>query len=295
MIDVVLRSRALVGESPVWDDRTQTLIWVDILASEFHRCDPARGEDIVHNVGTHVGAAVLTSGVEVLLAVRDGFSAFNEQTGALTSIALVETRSDHRMNDGAVDSAGRFLAGTMGYEPQPGSASLYALEPDLSVRELLSGLGLSNGLGWSPADDLFYFIDSLTHRVVAYPWDRHEGIVGDARIVVEIDAALGLPDGLSVDVDGCLWVGLFGGGAVNRYTPEGQLDRRIDIPTSGVTCPELGGTDGRTLFVATSSYGMTPQELAGDPLAGALFATSVSTPGLPVSRFQLQGGEFCDR
>jgi sugar lactone lactonase YvrE len=284
-IEVAVPARAYVAEGPLWDGETQTLIWVDILDGHIHRFDPSTGADSSVRVDTHVGAAVTTAGPQLLLAVTDGFALLDEATAALTEIAVVDPRPTHRMNDGTVDSRGRFWAGTMGYEPKLGTAALFRLDTDFSTQVMISGVGLSNGLGWSPADDAFYYVDSVTQTIRSYSWDPDTGTISNAKVLVDVPDSDGAPDGLAVDVDGCLWVAMFGGGSVHRYTPDGRLDRRLDLPTRGITCVEFGGAELSTLYITTATYGMSPQELDSDPLAGFVFAAEVGAQGLPAHAF----------
>lgn len=284
-IEVVVPSRALVGEGPVWDPLEENLLWVDILNGEVHRFNPRSGADSVLSVDTHVGAVATTGGRGLILATTDGFGHLDEVTGELTELAVVDPRPSHRMNDGTVDSRGRFWAGTMGYEPKAGTAALYRLNTDLTTVVTLSGIGLSNGLGWSPADDVFYYIDSLTQRISAFDWDPESGIISRARTLVEVPQSDGSPDGLAVDSDGCLWVGMFGGSAVNRYTPDGWLERRLSVPTSGVTCAEFGGSDLSTLFITTATYGKSDREIEEDPIAGSVLAVDVGVCGMAPNHY----------
>ncbi|MBA3367585.1 MAG: SMP-30/gluconolactonase/LRE family protein, partial [Geodermatophilaceae bacterium] len=208
---VAVDAHAVTGEGPVWDVDAGQLIWVDIPSGEIHRFDPADGTDRVTHVGQPVGAVALREGGGLLLAVRDGFTAMaggsdEVEDLRLTMIAAVEAdRPENRMNDGKVDPAGRFWAGTMALDSAPGAGTLYRLDTDRSVHPTLTGLTISNGIDWSPDATTMYFIDSTPGTVTAYDYDQHSGSISQPRTVIEIPPEDGLPDGMTVHAEGCLW------------------------------------------------------------------------------------------
>jgi sugar lactone lactonase YvrE len=167
----------------------------------------------------------------------------------------------------------------------PGMAALYRLAPGGELERVIEGTTISNGLAWSPAGDTMYFIDSTTQRVDAFDFDAATGDISDRRTLVEIDPADGLPDGMTVDAEGGIWVCLFGGAAIRRYTPKGRLDAAVPLPTTNPTSPVFGGPDLRTLYVTTARHHLTPDQLAAEPLAGALLALDPGIRGLPGHRF----------
>ena len=130
-----------------------------------------------------------------------------------------------------------------------------------------------------------YYIDSTTQRVVEFDYDLDSGELGQERLFAEIDPVDGLPDGLTVDADGCVWVCLFGGGRIRRYRPDGALDQEIVLPLTNPTCPAFGGADLRTLYVTTARHRLTEEQLIREPLAGALLQLDVGVTGLPAHRF----------
>lgn len=280
----VLRIRADVGEGPAWDAARERLIWVDITACAVHFLDHATGRDQVVDVGTHVGAAVPAEGGDLLLAVRDGIARLSAE-GTVRMVADVEADiPGNRMNDAKCDPSGRFWAGTMPYEDGEGAAALYRYD-GRSVARVLDEVTLSNGLGWSPARDVMYHIDSRTQRVDAYDYDDATGEIRSRRTVVEIPASDGMPDGLTVDDDGCLWVALWGAGIVRRYTPAGALDRVVRLPVTQVTSCAFGGPRGEVLFVTTAAHRLDPGQLAAEPLAGSVFAVEPGITGRPATPF----------
>ncbi|WP_433346580.1 SMP-30/gluconolactonase/LRE family protein [Microtetraspora malaysiensis] len=282
--ELVLRSNADVGEGPAWDAARRRLVWVDVTGCAVHTFDPAGGVDQVVDVGMHVGAAVPAGDAGLILAVRDGLAMLSP-AGDVRMVAEVEAdRPGNRMNDAKCDPSGRLWAGTMPYEAEPGAAALYRYD-GRSVARVLTGVTLSNGLGWSPDGTVMYHIDSGTQRVDAYDFDPATGELGARRVVVAVDPAEGMPDGMTVDDDGCLWVALWGDGTVRRYTPDGVLDRIVRLPVTQVTSCAFGGPSGDVLYVTSAAYRLTPGELAAQPLAGSIFAVEPGTTGRPATPF----------
>jgi sugar lactone lactonase YvrE len=169
----------------------------------------------------------------------------------------------------------------MAYDQQPGAGELYRLDPDGSVHVVLENVTISNGLEWSPDGSRAYYNDTATHRIDVFDYDGESGLSG-RRPFAEVPAEAGLPDGLTVDEEGGVWVALYGGGSVRRYTPEGVLDEVIEVAAKQVTACTFGGSGLDQLFITTSREDLKPGE---DPLAGSLFQTAVSVAGLPVREF----------
>ncbi|HET7929730.1 MAG TPA: SMP-30/gluconolactonase/LRE family protein [Actinomycetota bacterium] len=277
-VELVLDARAELGEGPSWDPATGRLIWVDITAEVVHRFDPATGGDERFEIGQPVGAAVPTSGGRLALAISDGFALLDPATGAVERIADVEVGlADTMMNDGKCDPAGRLWAGTKDANGSRPLGSLYRLGADRGTMRMLTGLTVSNGLGWSPDRRAMYFIDSPTQRVDVFDFDLDGGEIANRRTLVEIPNAWGLPDGMTVDEDGFLWVAFWGGSAMRRFDPMGGLASTVEFPVSQVTSCAFGGEDLSDLYVTTARDGLTESQLAAQPLAGALFTL---TPGV---------------
>lgn len=278
--ELVLDAQAEVGEGPAWDAAAGRLIWVDITASRVHELYPD-GLARSWEVGEHVGAAAPRASGGLVLATCTGFAALAPD-GSVTPIALVEADVPaNRMNDGKCDPQGRFWAGTMPYQPTPGAGSLYRLDPDGRVERVLSGLGLANGLGWSPDAKTLYFIDSTTQSVGAYDFDPGHGSLSSRRLVAAIDPAEGMPDGMTVDDEGYLWVALWGGGCVRRYRPDGTISAVVHLPVSQVTSCAFGGPDGSDLYITSAAHQLSEQQLSAEPHAGGLFRCRPGITGPP--------------
>ena len=275
-LEVALRAGSLLGEGPTWDERSARLLWVDILAAEIHRFDPATGQDAVLPTRQHVGAAKPRAGGGLVANLRDGIGLYDPDGSFhwLADLAVEGCRG----NDAAVDAGGHLWAGTMRYDESAGGGRLYRVAPGGEVITVLDRVTVSNGVGWSPDGRRMYYVDSPTRRVDVFDVDPGTGLVAGRRMFLELGEAPGFPDGLTVDADGCLWVALYGGGAVHRYDPDGRLDGVIEVPTGQVTACAFGGPQLDQLFVTTSRQGLDPDE---QPEAGAVFRYDAGVRGAP--------------
>lgn len=282
-----VEARAELGEGPLWDDKAQKLYWVDVLGETLHRYDPKREANESFRVGQPVGTVALRSSGGLVLAVRDGFAAFDLGAEKLSFLARPEAdRPESRFNDGACDPAGRFWAGTMAFSGDEGAGSLYRLGPDLACDQVLSGLTIPNGLAWTVDGRVMYHVDSGPAVVTAYDYDAKTGAISRGRVVIEVDEAMGAPDGMAIDAEGKLWIAHYGGGCVRRWDPEqGVVLQEIDVPASRVTACAFGGPDLKTLYVTTATEGMSEEERRREPQAGSLFAATPGTQGRLASRF----------
>jgi sugar lactone lactonase YvrE len=285
--ELAVEARAELGEGPVWDARTEVLWWVDIPGRVVHRYDPATGADEVFDAGTEVGTLVPRRSGGLLCAVRDGF-AVREEDGALRHVAhLHGDDPTMRMNDGKCDRLGRLWASSMAFDCSPLRGCLYRLDPDYTLTPMLAPLTIGNGMAWSADDRTMYFIDSGTGGVDAIEFDLDSGELGERRQLVSVPESLGIPDGMCIDAEGFLWVALYGGSAVLRYSPDGELAGKVEVPASNVTCATFGGPQLDLLFITTARAGLSEGELAGQPQAGALF---VLEPGIKgVAPFEFAG------
>jgi sugar lactone lactonase YvrE len=275
---VFLDVQAELGESPCWDGERSRLIWVEIEAGRVHLTDP-QGSDTVVEFGPRVGAAVPRRPGGLLVA-RTHDAVLVDEAGAAAVFAVFENSGTWRMNDGKCDPQGRFWAGTLIIENRgEPMGQLLRLDPDRTVTRVLGEVGVSNGLAWSPDGRTMYYVDSQRQSVDAFDFDVATGTISGRRVLVEIPRAMGLPDGLTVDADGGIWLARFGGGAVDRYTPLGTLDVTIDFPTPWVTACAFGGRDLRTLFVTSDG------RRGGGTHAGALFACRPGASGAAATPF----------
>ncbi|MFE0509971.1 SMP-30/gluconolactonase/LRE family protein [Streptomyces sp. NPDC058964] len=275
--EVAVRAEATLGEGPTWDPVTGRLIWLDILGSRIQTYDPSTGRRTVRTTHQHVGAAKPRAGGGLVLNLRDGVGLLDPD-GTFRWLHH-EPVPGRRGNEAAVAPDGSLWAGTMRYDEAVGAGTLSRVTGDGSVEVVLDDVTVSNGTGWSPDGRLMYYIDSPTRRIDVF---RHEdGRAVDRRRLAEIETGAGFPDGLTVDADGCVWVALWDGGAVRRYTPDGELDRVIELPAPRITACAFGGTDLTDLYITTARVGLT----APHPVAGSLLVVPGAGKGLPQPAF----------
>lgn len=286
--EVAVRAEASLGEGPTWDADAQRLIWIDILGSRVHTYDPVSGRRTVMATEQHVGAAKPRAGGGLVVNLRDGVGLYGPGaeggsggvssgtgSGAVSTNGFESFRWLHRevvpgrrANDAAVAPDGALWAGTMRYDEAAGGGTLSRIAPDGTVETVLDDVAVSNGTGWSPDGRLMYYIDSPTRRIDVFDvFDVDGRRVTNRRQLALIEEDGGVPDGLTVDAEGCVWVALWDGGAVRRYTPAGELDHVVELPTPRPTACAFGGADLTDLYITTARTGLAaPHPLSGSVL-----------------------------
>jgi sugar lactone lactonase YvrE len=287
-VELALDAKADLGEGPVWDAANQALIWVDIMRGRVHTFQPEGHRCRNVAVGQPVGAVALRSTGGLVLAVRDGFGRLDPGSERLQMLAPVRAadRGELRMNDGKCDAAGRFWAGTMNLDVRPGEGALYRLDPDGRVHVMLREVTISNGLDWSLDGRRMYYVDSPTQRIDVFDFDVEAGLLSNRRPLVNVPAEKGLPDGLTVDAEGFLWLALWGGGALHRYSPEGVLDLELPLPVTHPTSCTFGGPDLRDLYITTARTALSAAERARQPQAGGVFRCRPAVGGRPANSYR---------
>jgi sugar lactone lactonase YvrE len=275
-----------VGEGPSWDARTGTLLFVDVSPGLIYRLDPTSGSLDKTSVGQEVGAVIPRAAGGLVVAMRDGIGFLDEGDDEVRIFAPIEGDDPgNRMNDARCDPQGRLWAGTMAFDFGAGAASLYRVDADHSVTRVLPDLTIANGLGWSPAGDVMYFIDSANYGVDAYPFDPATGALGAGERIISIPQDEGMPDGLTVDAEGGIWVALFFGGEVRRFRPDGSDWGRIKLPVKQVTSLCFGGPTLEDLYITSAAYELDEAALKEQPLAGAIFVCRPGVTGLATNEF----------
>ncbi len=289
-IDKVAASRDKLGEGALWDSRAQRLFWVDAVRCLVRSIDPATGGVTDWQLPSHVGSlALMQSPDHLVVALQDGFHELDLRSGAVTPIALPpELPADARFNDGKTDRQGRFLAGTILQNPwlrtkgvKCGGA-LYRLNADRSLECLEDDLRLSNATCFSPAGDKLYFADTPDNAIRVYDYDGATGRLGAHRQLVDTRAVGSMPDGATVDAQGCLWVALPQIAAVGQFDPDGALMRTVKTPCPLPTCPTFGGKDLDELFVTSLQDSGNGRLISEHPDSGFVFRISgLGVQGLP--------------
>jgi len=277
--ELAVPAQCELAEGPVWDAARRLLRWVDILPGHVHAFDPATGAHTWFDAGDPVGTVGLTHGGGLVLALVDCFAFADHDGQNLTRVpGFTVDRATVRFNDGKPGPWGDFWAGTMALAEQGGPpCSLYRLTPDGEVTELVHGVALSNGLDWSEDRRLFYYADSYAGGVDLFDTDPDTGALSNRRQFVAIED--GLPDGLTLDAEGCVWLAVWGTGELRRFTPSGHLDTVVRLPATQVTCAAFGGPDLNTLYITTARENFTEADRLQQAHAGDIFACTPSVPG----------------
>ncbi|WP_371549572.1 SMP-30/gluconolactonase/LRE family protein [Streptomyces sp. NBC_00554] len=275
-VEVAVREYATLGEGPTWDTAAQRLIWVDILGSRIHTYDPVTGRRTVMVTEQHVGAAKPRTDGGLVVNLRDGVGIYDFTGFRWLHRDVVPGR---RGNDAAVAPDGSLWTGTMRYDEAPGGGTLSRIAPDGTAATVLDDVAVSNGTGWSPDGRLMYYIDSPTRSIDVFDVGADQLPI-NRRKLASVDE--GFPDGLTVDADGCVWVALWDGGAVRRYTPDGELDRVIELPVLRPTACAFGGADLTDLYITTARTGLE----APHPMSGSVLVVPGAGKGLAQPAFE---------
>jgi len=275
---------AVLGEAPYWVPEDDCLLWADIHRGRLHRTYFPLGETLSMDLGAvsaafpAVGGGILTAGGSSL-ALR--LPAERGEQWTTRIIADIPAREGVRFNDAGVDPTGRVWVGSMHVDESEPLGELYRLDGAGVLTTVVKGVTVSNGLGWSPDGTLMYYADSPTRRIDVFDYDPAAGDAFRRRIFADLSAFDGVPDGLTVDADGCVWVAIWGGGVLRRFAPDGTQDAVVQVPVSQPTSCAFGGPGMADLYVTTASVGLTAAELRDQPLAGRLLRLNPGPVGLP--------------
>jgi sugar lactone lactonase YvrE len=291
-IQQLVDCRTLLGEGPLWDVDEQRLYWIDSFGCKVFRCT-MEGRDVTQwSVPDKIGSMALRKGGGAVVSLRTGFHFLDFDSGESTLVVDPEAdMATTRLNDGKVDKRGRFLAGSMDMSEAEPLGRLYRLDPDLSWHVLEDKIMVSNGPCWSPDGKTFYFTDTWSGELWAYDYDLEHGTLANKRVFAKTRATdpgakYAVPDGSTVDAEGCVWNALVYGGEIVRYAPDGSVDRRIEMPVKKVTSVMFGGPELDVLFVTSMAKPPLPHLPQDGPLGGSLFAIhGLGVRGLPELRF----------
>ena len=270
-----------LGEGPIWTPETNSVTWTDITENTFHTANIDTGKTESFGVPSMIGAIAHTKDGHYIAATQKGFARISLEGKYSPLHSFLQ--DDMRMNDGKVDPAGRFWAGSMALSFEKDRGSLYVLETDNSYQKVLDNITLSNGMGWSPDARYFYYIDSIPGVLKRFDYDLDNGKISNPKNLITFDASTGVPDGMSVSSDGKIVVALWDGGRIEIYEPTGAKVSEIKLGVSRPTCCTFAGSNQDILIVSTASQGI---DRAGEPLAGKILAvTGTGLSGLPTQQY----------
>jgi L-arabinonolactonase len=283
--DLLLDCRNTHGEGVLWDGRSRRVWWTDIHGKKIWSLDPETGSAASHDMPSRVCCFAPRARGGLVVAFAEGFALYDLDTGARQDLARFEPElPGTRLNDGRTDRAGRFVAGGMDDPNEQPVSSVWRVDADLTVTQLFGGVACANATCFSPDGRTMYFADSCRRTLEAIPYDPATGAVGTRRALATIQEP-GVPDGACTDADGFVWVAIWEGYRVERWSPEGRLDRTVQIPVRKPTCCALGGKDLDVLYITTSRLGSSAEELGREPTSGGLYAFRPGVRGLPDTPF----------
>ena len=272
---------AQLGEGPVWVERDRALWFTDIKRQQVHRFDPESGEGRSWEAPEQVGFLVPAKSGGFIAGLQSGLHRFDPKKGKFKLLAEVEpSNPSNRLNDATVDPQGRLWFGTMDDSERQKSGAYYCFHRGKLTRTNLTGIAITNGPAISPDGRILYWVDTLGGTVSSCEI-LGDGLLGPSQLMLRIKPEEGHPDGPAVDSEGGIWISLYSGSEVRRYSPAGELLERVRFPVTNITKIAFGGSDHKTAFATTARHLLSEEQLARQPLAGALFAFPTSVAGIP--------------
>lgn len=278
---VLLKSKASLGEGPLWLPHTNELIWVDINKGEVHCFSLEQNQDEIVYHGAKTSCVVPVSKNEFLIADTNKLIKYNKETNTHNIYLEIDFKDFNiRFNDGKIDPNGNLWIGTMHTDASPYKGSLYRIGSNKKVTEVLQNITISNGLAWALDGKTMYYIDTYDYVVYAFDFNEKSEI-SNQRVAFEIAKELGAPDGMTIDTQGNLWIAMWGGFSVVCWNPKsGKILDRIDVPAPNVTSCIFGGDDMNKLFITTAREGLSVNKIETFPLSGNLFNIKMKTRGI---------------
>ena len=275
-----------LGEGPLWHPLEHKLYWTDILTGTLYRADFSLENYEKTFFDLQIGAFAFRKDGGLILATNRGFFSLDTIDGDLNFLWMTPVKyKGERLNDGKVDPAGRFWAGTM--DPQNKRGALFRLDPDGTKHTMLTEIGISNGLDWSPDRTTMYYTDSIQYTVYKFDYNLQTGSISNQQPFFQLpeDEREIVPDGLCVDQEGNIWSAQWNGWQVVKYDLKGTPIAVVKVPAQRVTSCCFGGENLDMLFITTSRADLTKDELAGQPYAGDVFYCKVDSQGQPTNLF----------
>jgi sugar lactone lactonase YvrE len=284
-----IHSQNQLGEGPLWHPDEKSLYWIDIPQNKVERYTLATGQRKTFHFQTTVTALGIRQSGGFIAATADGIGFWDGENELVELFARPEADlPENRFNDGAVGPAGRFWAGTM-REPveldAPPPGSFYRVDSSLEVQRVNNGLYISNGLGWSPDQRYFYLTDSPPKIITRYRYDAAFGQITEGEDFIHTPDEPGVPDGLAIDEEGCIWSARWGGWKVTRYSPAGEVLAEIKLPVEYPTSCAFGGENLQTLFITSAWRDLDEEARKAQPLAGDIFKVDLDVRGREPYRF----------
>ncbi|WP_051292867.1 SMP-30/gluconolactonase/LRE family protein [Olivibacter sitiensis] len=272
-IEIAVGINCQLGEGPLWDAKRRCLHFVDILSARFFSYYPHTNRVQTHEAPGMVGALALCRDGRLLAAVANGFYYVDPDSEAWTFLLHPEDHlPSNRYNDGKCDALGRFWIGSMHLEEKDEKGALYLLDSNLSYKKVLDNTTISNGMEWDREQRWYYHIDSQEKAVNRFAYDAEQGIITKPERIILFGDKEGVPDGMTIDTEGMLWIAHFGGGCISRRNPDtGEISLKIDLPVTQVTSCTFGGKHLSDLYITTAAKGLSKSDMLQQPQAGYTF------------------------
>jgi len=282
--------KAQLGEGSFWNHKSQELYWIDIEGKMLHIYNPKTKRNKSFALPSRIGTVVPKNSDEAIVALQDGVYILNTNTGDISLLSDIESdKPQNRFNDGKCDPSGRLWVGSMALDQEKYSGSLYMIDETGKTELKIDSVTISNGIVWTSDQKTMYYIDTPTAKISAFDFDTNTGEISNGRVAVEVSESLGFPDGMAIDEENMLWVGMWNGNAVVRFDPTtGKVISKIEVPAHNVTSCAFGGANLDTLYITTASLDMTDEEHKAFPLAGSLFKVFPGVKGVNNSLFGKQ-------
>lgn len=279
---------SLLGEGAFWNHKSGELYWIDIDGKKLHIYNPETKTNHSFPTPSRIGTVVPQTDTTAVIALEDGIYIINTENGNIEALSEVEKEMTfNRFNDGKCDPNGNLWVGSMHLEQMIPMGSVYKISETGETTKMIDSVTISNGIVWTKDASAMYYIDTPTQNIQVFDFDVATSTLSNERTAVRVPKALGFPDGMSIDEEDMLWVGLWNGNAIGRFDPKtGKLISKIEVPAHNVTSCAFGGKNLDKLYITTASVDMTEEEKANYPLAGSLF---VADPGVKGVRSEFFG------
>jgi sugar lactone lactonase YvrE len=271
--EVISHSPSYLAEGPIWDEQKQAILWVDILNGKILEFNLERKQVGTLEFDEPIGAVALFPDGDLLAAMQSGIYSIKRGTTDRTFLCHPESGNPtNRYNDGKCDPYGRFWIGSMAQDHKQGAGNLFTVYPNLKCNLQRSGVSISNGLAWSNDHKTLYYIDSPTRCIQAFDYNAESGTISNARVAFEIPEKEGVPDGMTIDSEGMLWIAHWDGWQVARWNPKtGEKLLGYKLPAAQITSCAFGGENLEDLYITSAREGLTDQDITSQPLAGSVF------------------------
>lgn len=282
LVNLEYKTKAALGEGALWNYKTQEFYWIDIVNKQFHIYNPATKTNKSFEMPSQIGTVVPSTKNEAVVALEDGIYTVNLIDGSLKMLSDVENKmTENRFNDGKCDPLGNLWIGSMHLKQSEPKASLYKVDSEGTATKMLGNITISNGIVWTSDSKTMYYIDTPTGNIRAFDYDISNGTISNERVAVVVPPSLGYPDGMAIDEEDMVWVGLWNGNSVVRFNPNnGELLQKIEVPAHNVTACAFGGKNLDELYITTATVDMTEEEQKKYPLAGSIFKVKPGVKGV---------------